>query len=58
MLRSQWPAIAARFGVLPWHWDGGPAVLTMGEQHAFVEYVKQQNIEAAFEAAKRDLPGG
>lgn len=31
VLREQLPAITAIYGLMPWHIDGGPPVLTFGE---------------------------
>lgn len=34
-LREELPALSKAFGVMPWHLDGGPAVLTFGEIDAY-----------------------
>ena len=57
-LQAQWPALAERFGVLPWHFDGGPPVLTFGEQQALYEFLEQERIDAAFRNAFDSLPKG
>lgn len=37
-LRKELPAFAFHFGILPWHLDPDPPVLTHGELEAFAEF--------------------
>lgn len=57
-LRAQWPAIAERFHIMPWHFDGGPPLLTFGEQDALVEYLGNERYERELAEWQRSLPGG
>lgn len=56
-LRGQWPAFAERFGILPWHFDGGPPVLTYGEQEALMQWLEDRAADAAASAAFRSFGG-
>lgn len=57
-LRPQWPAFAERFGLMPWHLDGGPPILTFGEQDALVEWLAAEAHQREIDEWKRTLPGG
>lgn len=37
-LRAVLPALAANYGILPWHIDPQPPVLTHGELEAFIDH--------------------
>lgn len=42
-LRAQLPAFAKEFGILPWHIDPEPPVLTRGELEAFMDFYLRLN---------------
>lgn len=45
-LRKALPALAMHYGVLPWHLDPEPPVLTRGEVQSFVDhYLKMTDLE-------------
>ena len=46
-LRPLLPAFAARFGIMPWHIDPIPPVLTRAELDVFVDYLTAQTERTA-----------